>query len=135
MEIINKKITGNFGIFLYKILGDILTVLLVALALLILSESLMPGLVSVYLSFTRLILAVFAVLASMIYLGKINNLSFDRKKEKTAFWSGLMFFFAVLTINALLKFSVWEIAIIATTSIFLIYYLSEKFFANSKKKS
>jgi hypothetical protein len=127
METINKKLTGNLGIFLYKIFNDILILLLVSYALLLVSEGIMPGLVGAYLSFTRLTLLVFAIFGVILYLGKLNAISFELDNKKTALFYGLLIFSVILMINSLLKFTWIEIGVITTASIFLLLYLKRNF--------
>lgn len=127
MDKISKKLTGNFGIFLYRILNDILILLLFSYAVLLVAEGAMPGLVSSYLSFTKITLTIFAVLGSIVYLGKLNEISFKLNNKKTAIFCSLIAFSIILIINSLLKFAWWEITIITIVSIFLLYYLNKNF--------
>lgn len=132
MDKLNEKLKSDFGIFLYKILGDIMILLLLSLALLLLSEGIMPGLVSSFLSFTRLILIIFAVLGGIIYLGKLNEISFDLENKKTVFLGGFLVFSVMLIVNSILKFSLIEIGIITIASIFLLFYLYRNYLTESE---
>jgi hypothetical protein len=123
MDKLNKIFKSELGIFLYKVFNDILILLLVSYALLLISEGIMPGLVGAYLSFTRLTLALFAVLGGAIYLGKLNSIGFEFGSKKTAPFCGLLIFSVILTINSLLKFTWLEIGIITITSVLLLHYL------------
>lgn len=127
MDKLREKLKGNLGIFLHKILNDILILLLISYALLLVSEGVIPGLVGAYLSFTKLTLLVFAILGGMIYLGRLNNISFEFNKKKTALFYGLIIFFIILVINSLLKFTWWEISIIVAASLALLFYLYKNF--------
>lgn len=122
MEIRNK-LKGEMGIFLYKILNNILGLLLVSFALLLVSEGILPGMASVHLSFTKLTLIIFAVLGSIIYLGKINEINFEFTNKKTVILYGLVILSVILIVNSMLKFAWWEITTITIASIFLSYYL------------
>lgn len=122
MEIRNK-LKGEMGIFLYKILNNILGLLLVSFALLLVSEGILPGMASVHLSFTKLTLIIFAVLGSIIYLGKINEINFEFTNKKTVILYGLVILSVILIVNSMLKFAWWEITTITIASIFLLYYL------------
>ncbi len=130
MDKFNNMLKGNLGIFLYKILNDILALLFVTFALLLIFEGVMPGLVSAYMSFTRLLLIIFAVLASVIYLGKINEIKFEVENKKTALFYGLIIFAIILIVNSILKFDWWEITVITLTSITLLYYFYKNFLKN-----
>jgi hypothetical protein len=127
MDKIKKILIGDLGIFLYKILNDILLLLIISYAMLLISEGAMPGLVSAHLSFTRLTLIIFVILGMIIYLGKINEINFKIENKKTALFGGLVIFYAVLIINSLLKFAWWEIGVITIASVALLYYLYKNF--------
>jgi hypothetical protein len=128
MDKLNNIFRSNLGIFLYKIFNDILVLFLLSYAMLLIAEGIMPELVSAYLSFTRLTLLLFAVLGSVLYLGKLNNISFEFENKKTALLYGLIIFSILLIINSLLKFTWLEIGIITTASILLLFYSYKNFF-------
>lgn len=128
MDKINNLFRSELGIFLYKILNDILVLLLISYAMLLVSEGIMPGLVGAYLSFTKLTLLVFAIMGAIIYLGKLNNISFELENKKTVLFYSLIIFSIILIINSLLKFTWIEIGIITIASLFLLYFLYNNFF-------
>ena len=122
---LNKILNKDLSALLYKIFNDTLFLLLIAYALLLLAEGLIPGFSASFLSFTKMTLLIFANLGLVIYLGKINNVSFpslEIKKNKLWF-AFFLIFFTFLLIRALYKFSVWEIVIIIITSLAILYYL------------
>ncbi len=128
MDKINNLFRSELGIFLYKILNDILVLLLISYAMLLVSEGIMPGLVGAYLSFTKLTLLVFAIMGARIYLGKLNKISFELENKKTVLFYSLIIFSIILIINSLLKFTWIEIGIITIASLFLLYFLYNNFF-------
>lgn len=125
MDKFKKILNGEAGVFLYKLLNDVLILLIISFALLLVSESLMPGLVSSHFSFTRLTLIIFVVLGMIIYLGKSNEISFETENKKTALLYGLIIFSILLIINSLLKFAWWEIVVITIGSFATIFYLNK----------
>lgn len=125
MKNLKKIITGEAGIFFYKLLNDVLTLLIISFALLLISESVLPGLVSSYFSFTRLTVLIFAALTGITYLGKLNKISFVDENKKTVMLYGLIIFSIPLIINSLLKFAWWEIAIISIAAFATIFYLNK----------
>jgi hypothetical protein len=127
VEKIRSKMAGNPSIFFYKILGDILFLLLISYSLLLISEGVMPGLVTAHLSFTKLTLIIFAVLGAIIYIGKSNNLTFELDNKKSALICGLGILVIMLVINSLLKFTPIEIGIITVATVAVIYYLYNSF--------
>jgi hypothetical protein len=124
-KIMNKIFSKEFSLMLYKIFNDTLFLLTAAFVLLLTAEALLPGFSSSYLSFTKMVLLMFANLGAVIYLGKRNNIQlgeFDFKKNKL--WLALfLIFFIFLLIRALYKFSWGEIIIIIIISLFILYYL------------
>lgn len=127
MDKINNIFKSQLGIFLHKIFNDILVLLLISCAMLLVAEGILPGLVSSYLSFTKLTILVFALLGIIIYLGKLNEINFEFKNKKTALLGSLIIFAVTLIVNSLLKFTWFEIAIITIASIFLLFYLYRNF--------
>jgi hypothetical protein len=118
----NKILTKDLSVLLYKILNDTLFLLLIAYALLLIADSLIPGFISNIFSFTRMTLLVFANLGLVIYLGKINNVSFpvlEIKKNKLWLIVSLILF-TLLIVRALYKFSVWEIVVIVISSLAIL---------------
>lgn len=109
----------------YKLLHDTLFLLLLAFAILLISDGLLPGILTSHFSFTKLTLLISANLAVLIYLGKKNDFlfaDFNTKHSKLAFLFVAAAFF--LLGNSMLKFSYWENTIItfATLTIFYFFY-------------
>ncbi len=133
----NKKKTKNFSLLAYKILSDVLALLLIVFSLFLLAEGMLPGIISNYLSFLKLILIIFIILGLIIFLGKKNDLQFSNLDKKsppirrtglfvdrqvrTMFIAGIAFFL-ILTANSLFRFSPWEILIITPLSCFVLIY-------------
>lgn len=133
-KIWNKGLTKDLSLLLYKIFNDTLFLLIIAFILLLMAEALLPGFSLSYLSFTKLVLLIFANLGVLIYLGKKNNIQFsefDIKKNKL--WLAFfLIFFLFLLIRALYKFSILEIIIIIITSLAILYFLFKINFEKSK---
>jgi hypothetical protein len=121
----NKIINPELSVLLYKIFNDTLFLLIVAFALLLLADGLIPGFAGSYFSFNKIILLIFINLGAVIYLGKKNGVSFsplDIKKNKL--WlAAFVIFFTFLLIRALYKFSVWETVIIVISSLVILYLI------------
>jgi hypothetical protein len=77
MKIFTKKENKQLELLLYKLLNDALFLWIVFFLGLLISEGLLPGFVSGYVSFTKMTFILFALLGAIGYLGKTNNLSFD----------------------------------------------------------
>jgi len=136
----NKKTFKNFSGLAYKILNDILALLLIAFSLFLLAESALPGIISSsssHLSFLKLTLIIFAVLGLVIFLGRKNDFQFSASDKKNPpirrtglptnkrawkIFFALTIFFLALIANSLFKFSPWEILIITPFSCFVLIY-------------
>lgn len=116
-----------------KLLHELLFLLLLVLFVMLFSDGALPGLISSYFSFTKLIAIIFANLAALVYLNKKNNITFaafNFRHSKSAFV--LIVFSFILIGNSLLKFNYWE-NIIITFSLFVIFYFFHKnIFASEK---
>jgi len=126
MEVkLNKILNKDLSLLLYKIFNDTLFLLLLAYALLLIADSLIPGFISTIFCFARMTLLVFANLGLVIYLGKINNVSFSALEiKKNKLWLAFfLVFFIFLLVRALYKFSVWEIVIIVISSLAILYFI------------
>lgn len=118
----------------YKLLHDTLFLLLLVFAVLLLSEGILPGFISSYLSFTKLTLLIFANVAALIYLGRKNGFLFSGFHIRQ---SRLAFLFIALSFlllgNAMLKFSYWENLAITFTAFYIFYYFYKVFLPSQTK--
>ena len=91
----------------YKILHDTLLVVLVFFLFSLLAEGALPGIVTSHFSLTRVIVIIFANIFLIYILGnylKI-NLTQNKSNKKTAIF--LLFIFALLIFNSLLKLNIF----------------------------
>ena len=131
----NKRTNKKFPALVYKILNDILALLLIALFLFLLAESILPGIISTHFSFLKLIMIILAVLGLIIFLGKQNNFQFSGLDKKNLLAGRqirlivitAIIFFLALAANSLFKFSPWEILIITPLSCFVLIYFYKTF--------
>ena len=131
-KILDKILSRDLSLLLYKIFNDTLFLLLIAFGFFLLAEGLIPGFASSHLSFTKIVLVIFANLGMVIYLGKRNDISFNPSGiKKNKLWLAFfLIFFVFLLIRALYKFSVWEIIVIVISSLVIFYF----FYKNTLKK-
>lgn len=118
----------NLSAIAYKLLADILFLLLAVYFLLLVSEAVLPGFVSAHLSFTKLTLLVFADLAAIAYLGKKNNFIQENlgiKNKKLIFV--FAFLFAAFAANSLLKFGAAENLVITLSALAILFYFLKIF--------
>ena len=131
----DKRTNKNFPALVYKILNDILALLLIALFLFLLAESILPGIISARFSFLKLIMIILAVLGLIIFLGKQNNFQFSGLDKKNLLAGRqirlivitAIIFFLALAANSLFKFSPWEILIITPLSCLVLIYFYKTF--------
>lgn len=118
-------------LLIYKLLNDALLMWIVVFAGLVIAEGLIPGFLSAYLSFTKMILALFFILALIAFLGKRNGVAFEfspgngLKKNKLVIILLIASF--LLIVNSLRNLGIAEI-IIASLSAFLILFFFYKTF-------
>lgn len=124
----NKK---QLELLIYKLLNDALLVWIVVFVGLVIAEGAIPGFLSAYLSFTKMILALFSILALIAFLGKRNGVVFEfsssngLKKNKLVIILLIASF--LLIVNSLRNLGIAEI-IITSLSAFLILFFFYKTF-------
>lgn len=119
-------IDKNTLLIAYKLLYDLLFLLLITFALILTAEGVLPGLVSSKISFSKVIILIFLTLASIAYLGKNLHITYSEKKiNKIKILPILILFSFLLIGNSLLKFSFWENIIITLTTLFVFFLLYE----------
>lgn len=122
----NKK---QLELLIYKLFNDALLLWIVFFLGLLVSEGLLPGFVSGYISFTKMTLVLFALLAVIGYLGKNNNLSFDFSRQtkisKNKTLIALLILSCTLIINALRGIG-WPSMIIISIGTFIALVLLYK---------
>lgn len=116
---------------IYKLLTDILSLVLLVFSLNLIVDAIVPNLFAAYLSFTKIILILFAILSLIVWLGKRNNITFEfssekgLRKNKTILFLLLVSF--VLIINSLRSLGFAE-TIIFSLAVFVILLFFYKTF-------
>jgi len=117
---------------IYKILNDILFLLLIILSLVLFTEAILPGFVSGYLSFTKIIISVFAVLAAIGYLGKKNHIEYASENKKPLHKNKRLIFFivfsAILTTASMFGMNWMETIAISFGMFFTVFYIYRALF-------
>jgi uncharacterized membrane protein len=127
-----KIITINKDAILiaYKLLHDFLALLLFTFAATLVAEGLLPGLISSKISFSKMTISIFLVLALIAYLGKNLNITYSRiKKSKNKYMPMIVFLSFLLIGNSLLKFSLWENILITLITLFIFSQLYDLLFS------
>ncbi len=125
----DNKTTNLWLIIVYKLLNDVIFLLLIFFALAFLAEGLIPGFVSAHLNFTKLAIIIFAILGVIIYLGRKLKTEFEAPQRVSKKWVIFLAVFSILLIvNSLLKFGWKEIIIIALATFLIFFYLYRDIF-------
>jgi hypothetical protein len=108
---------------LYALLAETLEMLLLAFAFFITAEAVLPGLFSSRISFSKILLTLFLLLAGLVSLGRMLGFSFPLPPNRRGFltWTGISWLAFLLTL-ATLGFPTLAIPIIVGT-LFAIAYL------------
>ena len=129
MRIKNISINKSLLLLAYKLLYDMLLLGLITLTGVLLADGLLPGLLTSKISFSKIIIAIIAILASIAYLGKKLDLVYSQVKTnhgKTL--PALVLFSFLLVGNSLLKFTLWENIMITLTTLFVFFLFYELIF-------
>lgn len=123
-------------LLLYKLLNDILFLWIIVFAGLLILESLVPGFFSAYLSFTKIILVLFAILFSITWLGKRNGITFEMQDGKSIFKNKTTLFLLlvslILIINSLRSLGLIETAITSLAVFTILLFFYKTFFLPGK---
>ncbi len=123
MDNLNKKDFCQWLTIAYKILHDTLFLLLLVFCAALIAEGIIPGFLSSHLSFTKIIMAIFANISAIALISrKIELPSFNHSDKKSKLVAGLFFFSLILIANSLLKFGWLENAIITLASGAVLFY-------------
>lgn len=128
MQLPDKK---QFELLIYKLLNDILFLWLLVFAGLLIAESLVLGYFSALLSFTKIILILFAILSLTVWLGKRNNITFEFSSEKGLRKNKAILFLLlvslILIVNSLRSLGLIE-TILSSLAVFIILLFFYKTF-------
>jgi hypothetical protein len=129
----NKK---QRELMLYKLLNDILFLWLLVFAGLLALESAVPGFFSAHLSFTKIILVLFAILFSIVWLGKRNGIALEAYGKENIFQNKkillLLFVSLVLIINSLRNLGLIETAVTSLAIFVVLLFFLKTFFLSEK---
>lgn len=125
----------RFVIF-YKILHDTLFLLLAVFSAALLADGAIPGFFSSHLSFTKIIMLIFANISAIIFIARKAGLSATyREIKNNKLIIGLTIFSFLLIFNSLLKFNWLENIIITLVSFIILFYFYKILVQPDKKAS
>ena len=118
-----KKLLRN--IITYKILIDIFFLLLLVTSFFIIAETLLPGIVSVYISPFFLFTSIFLIIALIALASHKQNIYTPTKKSsKTLFFSSVLIFITITSISSFsYGYLFGGIIVILATATFILLYL------------
>jgi hypothetical protein len=121
----------NFYLITYKLLNDLLFILLVFFTLNLLIDGLIPGLVSDHISFLRLILFLSLNISAIMIIGHLGEISIDtnEKNKKTTIFLAVIS--TLLIGNGLLRIDPHFSIVILIFSLAAIYLLYKNFFTEN----
>ncbi|KKP96325.1 MAG: hypothetical protein US25_C0074G0003 [Candidatus Moranbacteria bacterium GW2011_GWE1_36_7] len=131
-----RKITieKNSLLIAYKLLHDLLLLMLVSFAGFLVIEGLLPGLLTSKISFSKIVIGIIIILASIVYLGKNFNITYQQAKIHTSkMLSGLVLFSFLLIGNSMLKFNFWENLVITLATLLILFLFYELIFSSKNK--
>jgi hypothetical protein len=115
----------NVMVVAYKLAHDLLFMLLLTLGAALLSQAVIPGILSSHISFEKLAIALLLLIAAITWLGKKLDFAYPatRLHRNKAIPLFLIFAF-VLIGDSMLKFPMWQNLIITIVMliIFLLFY-------------
>ena len=112
-------------LFAYKILIDILFLLLLSFGVMLFVEAILPGFVSSHISFTKMILAILFDFATIIFLREKTKKTIQEtvsKPTKKIYLYLIAIFIFTLIAFSIRHFNRMILAIILIATIFLFYY-------------
>jgi len=120
------KLNQNSIIIIYKLLVDLLFIILFFFALTLLAEGLIPGIVSTHISFSRIIILSFLNIFAIYFVGNFSkiNIAPQKTNKKTTIFMAV--FGIILVFNSMLKLNL----ILALTILFLIIISSYLIYKN-----
>jgi hypothetical protein len=132
-----KKITISKDVILiaYKLLYDLLLLLLLTFTAVLIAEGMLPGLISSKISFTKITIALILTIISIIYLGKNLNITYKQVRiNKIKALPAFILLSFLLIGNSLLKFTLWENIIITLTTLLIFFLLYEIIYSSDDQE-
>ena len=121
-KIINAFSRENNVLIAYKLLHDALFLLFVFFIAILVAEGALPGIVSVHISFTLVVMIILLVLLMIILIGKKLKITYAAPTiKKNRLLPAFVLLAFLLIGNSLLKFAFWENIIITLSTLFLFF--------------
>lgn len=133
MKIRNIHIKKETYLIIYKLLHDLLALLLVTFAGIIVADGLLAGLITSKISFDKIAILLLLTVIAITILGKKLDITYKKMQtNKSKLLPALILFSFLLIGNSLLKFSFLENIIITLTTLFIFFLFYEMLFPAKK---
>jgi hypothetical protein len=119
------QITKNKYIIAYKLLADLLFLLMLFFAVMLIVEGLLPGLVSSHISFSRIIFLLVFNIFAIYFVGSFSKINPSSQKSNKKITIFLVILSVILILNSLLKLNI-VLALIILLATLLSGYLIYK---------
>ncbi|HOF42297.1 MAG TPA: hypothetical protein PLF30_00220 [Candidatus Moranbacteria bacterium] len=117
----------------YKLLNNLLLLLLIAFTGTIFAESLLPGIITSQIGFTSIASAILLTMLALIWIGNKYQIRYEKLPlRKTRIVPILAFVSFLLLGNSMLKFDLWENIIITMSVLFFMLLLYQQIFEAKK---
>jgi len=118
------KLSSTSWKIIYKLLNDLLFVLLIFLGFSLLTDGLITGLITKHISFLKIVLLIALDLIAIYKIGNLVNVSFQKQKRtflknKTTIFLVIMAIFLIF--NSLIKLTLWLNFFVLSIALVIIY--------------
>ncbi len=118
------KLSSTSWKIIYKLLNDLLFVLLIFLGFSLLTDGLITGLITKHISFLKIVLLIALDLIAIYKIGNLINISFQKQKRtflknKTTIFLAVMI--TLLIFNSLIKLTLWLNFFVLSITLVIIY--------------
>ncbi len=118
------KLSSTSWKIIYKLLNDLLFVLLIFLGFSLLTDGLITGLITKHISFLKIVLLIALDLITIYKVGNLVNVSFQKQKRtflknKTTIFLVIMAIFLIF--NSLIKLTLWLNFFVLSIALVIIY--------------
>ncbi len=117
----------NLLLLAYKLLTDLLFLVLIFFTFTLVIESLLPGIITSHISFLKIIFLLALNLLTLYFLGHYLKINFptNQTNKKTVLF--LTVLFSLLIFNSLLKLNIFLAIIILFLALLISYFLYQEF--------
>lgn len=122
------KLTKNQYTIIYKLLADLLFLLMFFFTLMLITESLLPGIVSNHISFLLIIFLLVFNIFALHFVRSISDINISGQKSNKKITASLVILAIILIFNTLLKLNLILAIIILISTIFLGYLIYKNIF-------